>query len=150
MARRTDHGGGLAWRAGFARGTLAVETTPEAPGAELVIGWFAKTLPGFLAAHPGPVDVLHLDADLCSSTATVLEAVGPRLQAGSVVVFDEYLNHPGWQDGGHRAWREYVTRCGIEFNYEAFTHDHEQVVALVTSPAAAEPEPEARGYPRAP
>ena len=38
----------------------------------------------------------------------MLEHVGPRLRPGSVVVFDEYLNHPGWEDGEHRAWTEYL------------------------------------------
>ncbi|GLZ52735.1 class I SAM-dependent methyltransferase [Actinomycetospora sp. NBRC 106378] len=120
------------WRAGFRAGTFAVDTLPEVDGAELVVGWFSETLPGFLDSHPGPVDLLHLDADLYSSTATVLELVGPRLRSGSVVVFDEYLNHPGWQDGEHRAWREFVAAHDVEFVYEAFTHDNEQVVVVVT------------------
>ncbi|WP_433784961.1 class I SAM-dependent methyltransferase [Actinomycetospora sp. CA-101289] len=120
------------WRAGFAAGTFATEP-PEVPGAELVIGWFADTLPAFLDAHPGPVDLVHLDADLYSSTVTVLEHVGPRLRPGSVVVFDEYLNHPGWEDGEHRAWTEYLDRTRTSATYEAFTHDNEQVVVVITS-----------------
>lgn len=120
------------WRAGFQAGTFAVEEIPQVEGAELVVGWFSDTLPGFLEAHPGPVDLLHLDADLYSSTATVLELVGPRLRPGSVIVFDEYLNHPGWQDGEHQAWREHVAAHHLEFVYEAFTHDNEQVVVVIT------------------
>jgi predicted O-methyltransferase YrrM len=120
------------WRAGFRAGTFAVEELPVVDGAELVVGWFSDTLPAFLDDHLGPVDLLHLDADLYSSTATVLELVGPRLRPGSVVVFDEYLNHPGWQDGEHRAWREHVAAHDLEFVYEAFTHDNEQVVVVVT------------------
>jgi predicted O-methyltransferase YrrM len=128
------------WRAGFAAGTFDEAEPPDVAGAELVIGWFADTLPGFLAEHPEPVDLLHLDADLYSSTATVLEHVGPRLRPGTVVVFDEYLNHPGWEDGEHRAWTEYVSGTGIDFTYEAFTHDNEQVVLVVTSvPTPAPP-----------
>ncbi|MEJ2886614.1 class I SAM-dependent methyltransferase [Actinomycetospora sp. OC33-EN06] len=121
------------WRAGFAAGTFADAEPPAVPGAELVVGWFADTLPAFLEENPGPVDLLHLDADLYSSTATVLENVGPRLRPGSVIVFDEYLNHPGWEDGEHLAWTEYVARTGIDFTYEAFTYDNEQVVVVVTS-----------------
>ena len=120
------------WRAGFTAGTFDDVEPPEVPGAELVVGWFADTLPAFLDEHPGPVDLLHLDADLYSSTATVLAHVGPRLRPGSIVVFDEYLNHPGWEDGEHRAWSEYVESAGLSFSYEAFTHDNEQVVAVVT------------------
>lgn len=120
------------WRAGFTAGTFDDVEPPEVPGAELVVGWFADTLPAFLESHAGHVDLLHLDADLYSSTATVLEHVGPRLRPGSVVVFDEYLNHPGWEEGEHRAWTEYAERVGLTFTYEAFTHDSEQVVVVVT------------------
>ncbi|MFB9385158.1 class I SAM-dependent methyltransferase [Pseudonocardia petroleophila] len=116
------------WRAGFDTGAFAVARPPDVPGAELVVGLFADTLPGFLAAHPGPVDLLHLDADLHSSTACVLDAVGPRLHPGSVVVFDEFFNYPGWEQHEARAWREYAEAHGVAFRYEAFTHDNEQVV----------------------
>ena len=91
-------------------------------------------LPGFLAEHPGPVDLLHVDADLYSAADTVLTLVGPRLHAGSVVVFDEYFNYPGWQRHEHQAWQEYVERTGTTFSYEAYTYDHEQVVVRVTEP----------------
>lgn len=133
------------WRAGFTAGTFDDAEPPEVPGAELVVGWFADTLPAFLAEHPGPVDLLHLDADLYSSTATVLEHVGPRLHPGSVVVFDEYLNHPGWEQGEHRAWTEYVDRTGLHFSYEAFTHDSEQVVVVVTGMPSQVPSQLPRG-----
>lgn len=121
------------WRAGFAAGTFATETVPEIPGAELVAGWFDEVLPGFMETHPGPVDFLHIDADLYSSAATVLNLVGPHLRQGSVVVFDEFFNYPGWQEHEYRAWTEYVERTGIAFRYEAFTVDDEQVVVTLTS-----------------
>lgn len=119
------------WRADFPAGTFAVPEPPDVPGAELVVGWFADTLPGFLAEHEGPVDFLHIDADLYSAAVTVLEHVGPRLRPGSIVVFDEYFNYPGWQRHEHLAWTEYVERTGTEFSYEAYTYDHEQVVIRV-------------------
>lgn len=114
------------WRPGWSAGEFAQEP-PDVPGAELVVGLFADTLPGFLAAHAGPVAFLHLDADLHSSTATVLEHVGPRLVPGSVVLFDEYYNFPGWQDHEHRAWREHVERTGMAWSYLGLTLDDEQV-----------------------
>lgn len=122
------------WRAGFVRGTFRTDEPPEVPGAQLVIGLFADTLPGFLAEHPGPVAFLHLDADLRSSTTTVLEHVGPRLRPGSVLLFDEYFNYPGWEEHEHRAWTEYVARTNVAFRYEAYTIDNEQVVVILTAP----------------
>lgn len=119
------------WRSGFPAGTFGVSELPDVPGAELVVGWFADTLPDFMAAHEGPVDFLHVDADLYSAAVTVLEQVGPRLRPGSIVVFDEYFNYPGWQRHEHRAWMEYVERTGTQFDYVAYTYDHEQVVVRI-------------------
>lgn len=121
-----------AWRTGFDVGGFAQAELPEVPGAELVAGLFADTLPGWLAAHPGPVAYLHLDADLYSSTVTVLDLLADRLRPGTVVVFDEYFNYPGWQAHEHRAWTEFVARTGWRWRYEAYTHDHEQLVLVLT------------------
>ncbi|MGY1833232.1 class I SAM-dependent methyltransferase [Geodermatophilus sp. SYSU D01180] len=121
------------WRNGFTAGAFAQDGLPEVPGAELVVGWFDQTLPGFLEAHPEPVAFLHLDADLYSSTRTVLEALAPRLREGTVVVFDEYFNFPGWQDHEHRAWTEFVQRTGLTFEYLGFTADDEQLSLRLTS-----------------
>lgn len=118
------------WRHGFREGVFDCPP-PTVHGAELVVGLFGKTLPGFLAGTPGPVDLLHLDADLYSSTACVLEHVGPRLRPGSVVVLDEFFNYPGWEDHEARAWIEYTRARGLAFEYVAYTHDNEQVVARI-------------------
>jgi len=123
------------WRSGFGVGAFAAEQLPDVPGAELVVGLFDATLPGFLAAHEEPVAFLHVDADLYSSTRTVLDALAPRMVPGTVVVFDEYFNFPGWQDHEHRAWTEFVARTGLEFEHLGFTADDEQVsVRLLSAP----------------
>lgn len=120
------------WRSGFPAGMFQVEEPPEVPGAELVIGLFEDTLPGFLAEHEGPVDFLHIDSDLYSSAQTVLDQVGPRLRVGSVIVFDEFFNYPAWQEHEFQAWTEYVDRTGTKFAYRAYTWDNEQVVVEIT------------------
>jgi hypothetical protein len=121
------------WRPGFPAGTFARSAAPDVPGATLVQGLFADTVPGFLAEHPEPVALLHLNADLYSSTKTVLDLVGERLVTGSVVVLDSYFNYPGWQLGEFRAWAEFVERAAVEFRYEGYTFDNEQVVVRLTS-----------------
>jgi len=120
------------WRSGFPAGMFAQESLPDVPGAELVEGLFEDTLPGYLAEHAEQVALLHIDADLYSAAKTVLELVGPRLVAGSVVLFDEYFNYPGWQQGEHRAWQEYVEKTGLTFRYGGYTYDHEQMIVVVT------------------
>jgi Methyltransferase domain len=119
------------WRVGFASGTFDVDAPPDVPGAELVVGLFEATLPGFLATHPGPVDLLHVDADLYSSAVTVLEHVGPRLRPGSVVVFDEFFNYPGWEAHEARAWAEHAAARDVRFRYAAYTLADEQVVLQI-------------------
>jgi predicted O-methyltransferase YrrM len=117
------------------QGAFALDRGPQVEGAELVVGWFDDTLPGFLDNHPGPVDLLHVDGDLHSSAVTVLSLVGPRLLPGSVVIFDEFFNYPGWDGGGEfRAWEEYLARTGARVEYEAYTSNNEQVVVRIIDP----------------
>jgi predicted O-methyltransferase YrrM len=118
-------------------GAFALDGIPDIEGAELVVGWFDDTLPGFLAEHPGPVDFLHVDGDLYSSAVTVFDAVGPRLQPGSIVIFDEFFNFPGWENHEFRAWQEYLERTGTTVVYEAYTVNNEQVVARIVSTGPA-------------
>ncbi|MFW3172820.1 TylF/MycF/NovP-related O-methyltransferase [Geodermatophilus sp. CPCC 206100] len=128
------------WRPGFDAGAFAQAELPDVPGAELVVGLFDDTLGPFLEAHPEPVAFLHLDADLYSSTRTVLQALAPRLRAGTVIVFDEYFNFPGWEEHEHRAWTEFVTETGLRFEYLGYTADDEQVaVRLVEVPQRPAP-----------
>lgn len=116
------------WRTDFPAGEFAQESLPEVPGAELVAGLFEDTLPVFLAECTDEIGFLHLDADLYSSTKSVLDMVGDRLRPGAIVVFDEFFNFPGWQAHEYRAWCEFVTASGRSFDYLAYTGSNEQVV----------------------
>lgn len=121
------------WRPGFPEGMFAQEELPQVEGAELVVGLFEDTLPGFLDEHEGPIDFLHVDCDLYSATVTALEVLGPRLQPGSIVLFDEYFNHQNWESGEAKAWAEHVERYGLTYTYVAYTIDNEQVAVRIDS-----------------
>ncbi|NLU83572.1 TylF/MycF/NovP-related O-methyltransferase [Rhodococcus sp. HNM0569] len=120
------------WRTGFEEGVFAQDEIPEIPGAGIVAGLFEETLPDFLDEHPEPVAFLHLDADLYSSTRTVLELVGPRLQTGSIVLMDEFFNFPGWQRHEFLAWSEFAEKTGVAFEYLGYAADNEQVVVRIS------------------
>lgn len=84
------------------------------------IGWFEDTLPKFFSQYPhDPIAYCHADADLYSSTITFLEEMCSRqlLIKGTVITFDEYANHPNWQEGEYKAWIEMVKKYKIKFRY---------------------------------
>jgi len=120
------------WRTGFEQGAFA-QPLPAVPGhVTLHKGWFSETLPPFLQTMNDPVALLHIDCDLYSSTAFVLNALADRIGAGTVVVFDEYLNYPGWKLHEHRAFQEFVAKSGLAFRFDSFVPSHQQVGVVVT------------------
>jgi hypothetical protein len=122
-----------AWRNQFDKGRFAMRSLPCVPKNVILIkGWFDETLPGFLAKHPQPIMLLHIDSDLYSSAKTVLTLCAGRLCPGPVIVFDEYFNYPGWQKGEFKAFQEFVTDSGFSYRYLGYNHFHEQVAVVLT------------------
>jgi predicted O-methyltransferase YrrM len=99
-------------------------------------GWFRDTIPRWLTQFPGPVAFVHVDCDLYSSTVEVLEGIRPRLQPGTVLVFDEYFNFPNWKEHEFKAWAEFVVRHGISYQYLAYARQQVAVRIVSISPSA--------------
>ncbi len=116
-----------AWREGYPAGTYASAKLPEVQGAEIVTGTFNKTLPQFLVDNFDPLDFVHLDCDLYSSTQTVLKLIEHRLLPGTVLLFGAYFNYPGWLDHQHKAWTEFVACTGTRFEYTSYSADGQEV-----------------------
>lgn len=98
----------------------------------ILTGDFADTLPTFLKAVTGKMAFVHIDCCLYSSARTVLEALADRIVPGTVVVFDEYLNYPGWQAHEHRALTEFSKQHKRPFSYFAFTPAYHSVAIRFT------------------
>ncbi len=122
------------WREAFEPGMFSTggQLPSVRPNARLLKGWFDATLPAFAAAHAGPAALLHIDCDLYSSTRCVLEHLGERLVPGSIIVFDEYYNYPGWEEHEFRAFTEFAARLHLGYEYLAYNRLHEQVAVRVT------------------
>jgi hypothetical protein len=56
-----------------------------------IVGLFQNTLSGFLNTYRPRRKVIHIDADLYTSTMYVLTRLAPYLCAGDVLIFDEFL-----------------------------------------------------------
>jgi predicted O-methyltransferase YrrM len=119
------------WRAGFEKATFAQEL-PEVGGAALHVGWFDETLPSFLREHTDPFAFVHLDADLYSSTKTVFDLAFDRFVPGTIIVFDEYFNYPGWEQHEHKAFEEFLERYAGGVEYLAYNGLDEQLVVKLT------------------
>ncbi|MDQ0423312.1 hypothetical protein J2045_004364 [Peteryoungia aggregata LMG 23059] len=120
------------WREGYEKGAFArTDLPPVEPNVELVVGWFDRTLPSFLDAHPGPVSFLHVDCDLYSSTQTVFTQLRERIVPGTIILFDEYFNYPGWELHEYKAFQEFAVSTGLQYEYIALNLNHQQVAVRV-------------------
>lgn len=121
------------WRDGFSKGHFKVEALPKVrPNVSLIKGLFDQTLPQFVADHHKAVGFLHIDCDLYSSTKTIFSALAPLIRPGCIIVFDEYFNYPGWEDGEHKAFMEFMANSGLGFEYIGYNRLHEQVAVKIT------------------
>lgn len=85
--------------------------------AEIIAGWFADTLPGFMAGHPGPIAYAHINSGLYSSARDVLTNIADRIVIGTILHFGEIKMYPD-SDQERRAFNEYLAEYGGE--WEAF------------------------------
>lgn len=94
----------------------------------LHVGWFDATLPQFLAETPEPVALLHVDCDIYSSTRTIFTLLAPRIVPGTVIVFDEYFNYPGWREHEFKAFQEF----GRPYRYLGYAGEKGHVAVVIT------------------
>jgi hypothetical protein len=96
------------------KGTFATEPPRiDSPNVTLVTGYFDKVLPAFLDRWDGRVALVHVDCVLYQSTIECLGPIIPRCQVGTVILFDEYYNYPGFEQHEWLAWRTTRLKYGI-------------------------------------
>jgi hypothetical protein len=123
------------WRSGFGKGAFAGEAPQVPQNVTLIKGWFEDTLPPFLASHPAPVSLLHIDCDLYSSTSFIFKCLGDRIKTGTVIVFDEYWNYPGWREHEYKAFEELKESGRFRAEPIGFVSSHQQVAFLIEESA---------------
>jgi hypothetical protein len=60
---------------------------------------------------------MHVDCDLYSSTKTIFDALGSRLQPGTIIVFDELVSYTSWEQGEWKALHELCMQTGMQFDW---------------------------------
>jgi len=120
------------WRANAPKGTFRQKSLPVvASNVELVCGLFDQSLPGFLEKHPEPMLLLHVDCDLYQSARTVFELTGERIRPGTIIIFDEFFNYPGWMEGEFKAFMEYVHKASIKFTFIGYARTGTQIAIQI-------------------
>jgi len=107
-------------RKAFAKGSFSLTDSNKLPDVEenarLVKGWYNITVPTFVQGllraaarqrkSPPQARLVHVDCDLYGSTLEVLRPLRPLLGPGTVLVFDELVNYPGFLTGEMKALYE--------------------------------------------
>ena len=81
------------------------------PNITPIKGWFKDSLPKFLKENKdgnSKVSFLHMDADLYSSTKTVLTLLTPYFRGNCVIVFDEFSHYVNAGEGEYKAFKEFL------------------------------------------
>jgi hypothetical protein len=121
------------WTSRMPKGFFKRNNLPKVrDNCKLHVGWFNETLPPFKKeVKDQPIKLLHVDCDLYSSTVTILTELRKNIVPGTVIVFDEYFNYPGWQLDEFRAWQEFVAKNAIEYEYIGYVSRHQKVAVRV-------------------
>ena len=75
----------------------------------LVKGWFEDTLPAFaqlFSLHK--IALVHIDCDVGSGAVTIFKHCRDMFQDGTIVVFDELMGYPGWEDQEFKAFNDFL------------------------------------------
>ena len=105
---------------------------PKVPkNVALHVGLFDATLPAFLATTDKNAALIHVDCDIYSSTRTIFELLGPRIVSGTVIVFDEYFNYPGWRQHEYKAFQEFIALSRQRYTYLAYAGEKGHVAVLI-------------------
>lgn len=123
----------------LAEGTFStggrLPTVPQ--NVRLHKGWFDASLPVWLEANSGPVAFIHNDSDLHASAVTIFDLLAPRLQPGTIVLFDEFFNYPGWREHQVKAWTEFAQRHRTGFTFIGYAR--QQAALRITATGGAGP-----------
>lgn len=80
-------------------------------------GYFEDSLPVWCNKHDDIIAFLHVDCDLRSSTETVLTNLADKITIGTVILFDDYFNFPGWEDEGHTVLTDFLEKNNFSAKY---------------------------------
>jgi Methyltransferase domain len=87
------------------------------PNVRLIKGLFEDTLPAFKkdVLNDSPIALLHVDSDIYSSAKCAFTVFRNNIVEGTVIVFDELWNYPGYKEHELKAFSEFLEDSGLWF-----------------------------------
>ena len=109
------------WR-NLEAGTFSVDDMPNVPeNVELIDGLFKDTLPVFTSENKDKkITLLHMDADLYSSTYESFRDLHHMFRSGTIVAFDEFAFWPNFHKGKQSEFEALIDASrdfGFEYEY---------------------------------
>ena len=74
---------------------------------------------------------ISMDCDIYSSTKDVFKHLGDNIVNGTLILFDDYYNYPGYEGDEYRALQEFLEATGKKAEYVAYNANGEQVLVRI-------------------
>jgi hypothetical protein len=119
------------------KGTFAFKDPEILPpvlhNVTLIKGLFAYALNDFIQKIEPlePIAFIHVDCDIYSSTMTALDILKERIVPGTVIVFDEFYNYPGYENHEYKAFQEFLAERNLSARCLAYNAYHEQAAFCI-------------------
>ena len=84
---------------------------------ELVNEWSDETLINFMQTQNKKVSFIHMDVDMRSSTKYIFDVLKEYIDTDCIIIFDELVNYPGFEDGELKAFYEFITENKVEYTW---------------------------------
>lgn len=119
------------WGLGFKKGDMAAGVPAlNDPRGKFYKGLFQETVPGFIKqfSFSSKKKIIHLDADLFSSTLYALTSMAPLMRPGDVLLFDEF-NVPNHE---YFAFKVFTDSYYIKTKLIGAVNNYYQVALVIT------------------
>ena len=88
----------------------------------------AETLPVFFSVQQPKASLINFDADLYSSTICALENCKSVIDSSTVLIFDEFIINPNWEEDEFKALNEFCDNNGFTYEVIAVSYFTKQAV----------------------
>ena len=117
------------------QGTFSTKGKPpqiDDSRCEFIVGLFQDSVPGFLQKYDlQKRTILHLDADLYSSTLFVLSSLAPKLKRNDILIFDEFTS---WTHE-FRAFQDFISAYRFDYTVMGTINQCRQIALMLNGKA---------------